>query len=73
MKNDTQYKNVINCRAFQKWKFGTVNIRSGKEKDEGAKVYAIAKQIAKLELSFCCIQEVKYGNSGKKLIELDSG
>ena len=73
VKNKTQYKNVINCRAFQKWKFGTVNIRSGKEKDEGAKIYAIAKQIAKLELSFCCIQEVKYRNSGKKLIELDSG
>ena len=60
-------------KLFKTWTFGTVNIRSGKEKDEGGKTYAIAKQIAKLKLSFCCIQEVKYRNSGKKLIKLDSG
>ena len=58
---------------FKKWKFGTINIRSGKEKDEGAKLYSITKQVAKAGLSFCCLQEVKYRNSGKKLIVLDSG
>ena len=45
VKNKTQYKNVINCPAFQKRKFGTVNIRSGKEKNEGAKVYAISSNL----------------------------
>ena len=59
--------------SFKTWEFGTVNIRSGKEKDEGAKIYAIAKQAAKLKLSICCLQEVKYRNTGNKLIELDSG
>ena len=58
---------------FKTWKFGTINIRSGKEKGQGDKIYAITKQIAKLKLSFCSLQEVKYRNSGSKLIELDSG
>ena len=58
---------------FKRWKCGTINIRSGKEKDEGAKIYSIAKQISKMDLSFCCIQEMKYRNTGKKLIELDNG
>ena len=34
-------------RSFKTWKFGTVNIRSGKEKDEGGKIYEIAKTIVK--------------------------
>ena len=58
---------------FKKWKFGTINIRSGKEKDEGAKIYSITKEISKLDLSFCCLQEVKYRNTGNKLIRLDNG
>ena len=29
--------------AFKSWCFGTINIRSGKEKDEGAKIYSITK------------------------------
>ena len=58
---------------FKKWKFGKVNIRSGKEKDEGAKIYSVTKEAAQAGLSFCCLQEVKYKNSGSKLIELDSG
>ena len=60
-------------KNFHKWSFGTINIRSGKEKDEGAKMYLIAKEVARAGLTFCCIQEVKYRNSGKKLIRLDSG
>ena len=59
--------------AFKNWSFGTINIRSGKEKDEGAKIYMIAKEIDKIGLSFCCLQEVKYRNSGKKLVKLDNG
>ena len=56
-----------------KWKFGTLNIRSGKEKLEGARIYGITKQIAQENLTFCCLQEVKYRNSGKKIIELNTG
>ena len=58
---------------YYPWKFGTLNIRSGKEKDEGFKLYSIAKEAAKANLSFCCIQEVKYLNSGSKVITLDTG
>ena len=58
---------------FHKWQFGSINLRSGKEKDEGAKMYMVAKEVAGANLAFCCLQEVKYRNSGKKLINLDSG
>ena len=58
---------------FKTWSFGTVNIRSGKEKDEGAKIYAVAKEANRAGLLFCCLQEVKYRNNGSKLIQLDTG
>ena len=51
---------------FHDWSFGTVNIRSGKERDEGAKIYTVVEAINEAKLSFCCLQEVKYRNSGKK-------
>ena len=34
-------------RSYRSWRFGTVNIRSGKE-DKGSKIYTIAKQVAQL-------------------------
>ena len=46
---------------------------SGKEKDEGSKIYTIAKQVAQLGLTFCCLQEVKYRNKGNKVVKLDTG
>ena len=74
--HSNSYDNII-CQThtyinkyFKSWKFGTVNIRSGKEKDEGSKIYGI--EVAKLNLTFCCLQEVKYRNIGKKLVELGS-
>ena len=45
VKNKTQYKNVINCHAFQKWKFGTVNIRSGKQQVRLAMVPRYSKHL----------------------------
>ena len=39
---------------FETWSFGTVNIRSGKEKEEGAKIYAVAKEANIPGLLFCC-------------------
>ena len=58
---------------FHEWSFGTVNIRSGKERDEGAKIYTVVEAINEAMLSFCCLQEIKYGNSGKKQITFNSG
>ena len=58
---------------FKTWRFGTINIRSGKEKDEGAKIYSICKLLAKTKLNICFLQEVKYRNCGSKLITIDTG
>ena len=60
-------------QIYKSWKCGSINIRSGKEKDDGAKLYSITKEVAKAGLSFCCLQETKYRNTGKKVICLDSG
>ena len=58
---------------FHNWEFGTINIRSGKEKFEGAKMYMIATEVARANLSFCALQEVRHRNTGDKIIELNSG
>ena len=55
--------------AFKTWSFGIHNIRSGKEKDD-AKMYLIAKELVKVDLSFCCLQKLKCINSAKKLLHL---
>ena len=59
--------------SFHQWKFGTLNVRSGKEKLEGARMYAITKEVGRANLSFCCLQEVRHRNTGKKLIALNNG
>ena len=75
--NSNENKKKRSCiqvqKPFQSWKIETINIRSGKQKDEGAKMYSITKEVARTKLELCCIQEVKYRNSGKKIIYLDSG
>ena len=76
--SDSKYgkiKSIINRNqvSFFTWNFGTINIRSGKEKSEGSKLYMVAKEAARANLLICCLQEVKYRNDGKKLITLDSG
>ena len=58
---------------FFRWKFGTVNIRTGKETSGGAKLYMIIKEVTRANLEFCCLQEVRYRNTGKKMIKLDTG
>ena len=55
------------------WNFGTINIRSGKETGEGSKLYMVAKEAARANLLICCLQEVRYRNTGKKLITLNTG
>ena len=36
-------------------------------------MYIVAKEAARAQLTFCCLQEVKYRNTGKKRIKLDTG
>ena len=36
-------------------------------------MYMITKQVAQAKLSFCCLQEVRHRNTGRKLISLDTG
>ena len=36
-------------------------------------MYIIAKQVAQAKLSFCCLQEVRHRNMGRKIISLDTG
>ena len=63
-------KNTHNVKS---WKLGCINIRSGKEKSEGAKMYAVAKEIDRLGITVCCLQEVRYRNNDKRTISLPSG
>ena len=58
---------------FRSWKFGSVNIRSGKEKGEGSKIYRVAKEAARAGLAFCCLQEVRYLNTVNQLITINNG
>ena len=45
--------------SFHRWKFGTINIRSGKEKLERAKMYMIAKECARHNLAFRALQKFR--------------
>ena len=47
MNNLTQIMEIKCIKNDHKWHFGTINIRSGKEKDEGAKIYTIAKELSR--------------------------
>ena len=73
LKNNSVLKNSTQLNVLHKWKLGSLNIRSGEEKLEGARIYGIAKEISRENLAICCLQEVKYRNTGKKIIELDTG
>ena len=68
-KDETKRLNVkvmSNCDVFKRWKLGSINIRSVKEKSEGAKIYCITKQVARAGLSVCLLQEVRYRNKGSE-------
>ena len=55
------------------WKLGTINIRSGKEKEGGWRMFSVAKEIDKLGIIVCGIQEVRHRNVGKQVISLPNG
>ena len=48
-KNLGHNKNSIS-KSFYSWSFGSINIRSGKEKDKGGKLYMIAKEAARAKV-----------------------
>ena len=49
---------------------GSINIRTGNEKSEGAKMYAITKEVARAGRYFCLLQEVHYRNNRCRRIHL---
>ena len=57
-------------KSFKKWKFGTINIRTGK--DDG-KIYSVVKEIDRANLEFCAIQEIRRIAKEGKIVELDNG
>jgi len=54
---NTNQRHIKLCipNTFYPWKFGTINIRTGNEKDDGYKMYSIAKEAAKAKLQVCCL------------------
>ena len=72
--NSTSFIHSIkNRHNYKSWKLGSINIRSGKEKSEGAKMYSVAKEMDRLGITICCLQEVRYRNNDKRTISLPSG
>ena len=49
--NLVQDNSKIQYNTMHRWKLGSLNIRSGKEKLEGARIYSIAKEIARENLT----------------------
>ena len=64
---------VLHERHFHYLKLGTINIRTGDKKSEGAKLYMITKEVAKAGLTVCCMQEVRYRKTDSKEIRLNNG
>jgi len=48
-KNDKTH-NAKKFNQYRKWSFGTLNIRTGIENDDGAKMYSVAKEMSKTDL-----------------------
>lgn len=63
----------VKTGLFREWKFGTINIRTGDEESEDAKLYTMTKEAARAGLTFCCMQEVRYRGSGRRVIRLNTG
>ena len=45
-------------KDFKNW---SINIH-GAEKNDGSKIYSIAKELAKANIAFCCLREVRWRN-----------
>ena len=68
-----KHKNPKTFIDYKLWSFGTLNIRTIKENDGGAKIYSVAKEMSKTDMQFLLLQEVRWRGTGNKLIELDTG
>ncbi len=66
-KNDKK-KNTKKFHQYRKWSFGSLNIRTGKENDDGAKIYSVTKEMSKTGLQFLLLQEVRWKGVDSKLI-----
>ena len=66
-------KNPQKAKCQHCWKLGMVNIRTGSEKDQGAKIYALAKECETAGLTLVGLQEVKWKDEGCREIVLDNG
>ena len=49
------------------------NNKHSKRARKGTKIYSAAKEIAKANLAFCCLQEVRWRSTGSEIITLDTG
>ena len=52
---------------------GSVNIQTGDEKGGGSKLYMVCKEAYQNNLHIIGLQEVRYRNSGSKIINLNNG
>ena len=68
----SKHKNSKKNIDYKLWSYGTLNIRTGKENDGGAKIYSVAKKMS-TDMQFLVLQEVRWRGTGNKLIELDTG
>lgn len=54
-KNDKS-QNTKKFNQYRKWSSGTLNIRTGKQNDDGAKMHSVAKEMSKTDLQFLLLQ-----------------
>lgn len=66
-------KNEQKFSQYKQWCFGTLNIRTGNENDDGAKIYSMAKEMSRTKMQFLLLQEVRWRGIESKLIELNNG
>ena len=71
MKKHKDKKELAHAPKFQpkfhRWGLGTINIRTG-ENPEGNKMYAVAKEACRANLTICALQEVRWTGSGAQVI-----
>ena len=66
-------KNPKKCKQYKKWSFAILNKSTGAEKDNGANMYSVVKQLAKSDKQFLLLQEFPWKNTGSKIIQPNIG
>ena len=71
--NKSKPKNLNNdTESPVTWRFGTANIRSGKQKYGGEKMYKVAYEASRGKIDILSLQEVRWKSMGSKLISLNN-